>query len=79
MRGIPRRLRQPSPATVISLVALFVSLSGVSYAAVKIGSSQIKDNSITGKDIKNKSLTAADISGRLKGDDGDKKKSKKKD
>jgi hypothetical protein len=66
MRGIPRRLRQPSPATVISLIALFVSLSGVSYAAVKIGSSQIKDNSIQSKDIKNKTIALKDLASKTR-------------
>ena len=29
-----RRLRAPSPALVISLIALFVALGGTSYAAI---------------------------------------------
>jgi hypothetical protein len=62
MRGIPRRLGKPSPATLISLIALFVSLGGVSYAAAKIGSSQIKDNSIQSKDIRNKAIALNDLS-----------------
>jgi hypothetical protein len=31
-----RRLRTPSPALVISLIALFVALGGTSYAAIKL-------------------------------------------
>jgi|HigsolmetaAR202D_1030399.scaffolds.fasta_scaffold16003_2 hypothetical protein len=55
-------MQRPSPAIVISLVALFCSLSGGALAArTLITGSQIKDNSITGRDIKNSSLTGADI------------------
>lgn len=54
------------PATIISCIALFVALSGASYAAVKlpknsVGSKQIKKNSVTGAKVKNRSLTGADI------------------
>jgi hypothetical protein len=34
------RPRLPSPATVIALVALFVSLGGVSYAVTQIGTNR---------------------------------------
>ncbi len=33
-------------ANVMATLALFVALGGTSYAAAKIGSAQIKDNSI---------------------------------
>jgi hypothetical protein len=52
---------RPSPALVISLVALFVSLGGVGYAAATIGSAQIKNNSIRGKDIRNSTITGKDV------------------
>jgi hypothetical protein len=52
---------RPSPALVVSLIALFVSLGGVGYAAATIGSSQIKNNSVQSKDVKNSSLTGKDI------------------
>ena len=35
-----------SPATVLSLIALFVALGGVSYAAVTINGKNIKNNSV---------------------------------
>ena len=41
-----RRLRQ-SPAMVVAMLALLVSLGGVSYAATKIGTSQIKNGAVT--------------------------------
>jgi hypothetical protein len=55
------RPRTPSPATAISLLALFVALGGSSYAAVKIGSAQIKNNSIKSTDVKNRSLRGVDL------------------
>ena len=44
--------RRPSPALVISLIALFVSLGGSGYAALTISGKNIKNESITGKDVK---------------------------
>ena len=53
-----RFVRRPSPALVISCIALFVSLGGVSYgvATGAIDGREIKNNTITGSDVKNKSL-----------------------
>ena len=50
-----------SPATVIASIALFASLGGVGYAAATIGSAQIKNNSVQGKDIKNGTIKSPDI------------------
>jgi hypothetical protein len=55
-----KRLR-PSPAMVVALIALFVAMGGVGYAAATIGSAQIKNNSVRGKDLKNYSITGKDI------------------
>jgi hypothetical protein len=52
---------RPSPALIISLVALFVSLGGVGVAAVTITGKNVKNSSLTGKDIKNSSLTGKDV------------------
>lgn len=52
---------RPTPATVIASVALFVSLGGVGYAAATIGSAQIKNNSVQGKDIRNGTIKSPDI------------------
>ena len=52
---------RPSPALVISLIALFVSLGGVGYAAVTITGKNVKNSSLTGKDVKNSSLTGSDV------------------
>lgn len=67
-------LGRPSPAMVVACIALFLGLSGVGYAAAKIGSAQIKNNSVQGKDIKNKTIKTGDISkgtiDSLKGQNG---------
>ena len=38
---------RPSPALVISCIALFVALGGVSYAVTQIGTRQIKNGAVT--------------------------------
>ncbi len=65
------RLRPPSPALVIAVIALFVALGGGAYAALRVGSAQVADNSLRsrdvrnnelrGKDVRNRSLTRADV------------------
>jgi hypothetical protein len=57
-----RRLlrHRPSPALVVSFVALFVALGGVSYgvATGSIDSREIKNNSILSRDIHNNGIVA---------------------
>jgi hypothetical protein len=48
----------------IPYLALFVALSGSAFAAVKVGSAQVADNSLRGVDIRNRSVTGADIARR---------------
>lgn len=60
------RLGRPSPALVISIVALVMAMGGTGYAALKlpknsVGSKQLKKNSVTGSKVKNGSLTGADL------------------
>jgi hypothetical protein len=50
----------PSPAMVVALVALVMSLGGSAYALVVTGK-QIRNNSVTAKDIRNRSLTGSDV------------------
>jgi hypothetical protein len=50
----------PSPAMVVAVIALVMSLSGGAYALVITGKS-IKNGSVTGKDIHNHSLTGNDV------------------
>jgi hypothetical protein len=56
-------LRRPSPALVISMVALFVSLSGVSYGVATgfIDSREIKNNEIRSLDIRNNEVRTRDL------------------
>jgi hypothetical protein len=53
-----RRLRAPSPALVISLIALFVALGGTTYAATTalINGSQIKPHSIAKNRLTSKAV-----------------------
>lgn len=54
--------RRPSPALIISVIALFVSMGGVSYGiANSVGSREIKNSSIRGVDMKRNSITAREI------------------
>jgi uncharacterized protein YjbI with pentapeptide repeats len=63
--------RRPTPAFVVAVLALLLAVSGTSYAAGKITSAQIKNNTVSsadlknnsaqGKDVKDGSLTGADI------------------
>ncbi len=48
-------------ANVVSTLSLFVLLGGSAYAATKIGSKQIKDNSIQSKDIKDNGIRGKDV------------------
>jgi hypothetical protein len=64
-----RRLKAPSPALVISLIALFVALGGTTYAATSlrknsVGTAQLKNGAVTKKKINKKTIAA------LKGNQG---------
>jgi hypothetical protein len=61
-----RRLRAPSPAFVLSLLALFVALGGTTYAAAtlpknSVGTKQLKKNAVTSVKIKKGAITASKI------------------
>ena len=61
MRSILRR--RPSAAIIISCLALFMALGGVSYgfAAGSIDSREILNNDVRGKDVRQSTLTGADV------------------
>jgi hypothetical protein len=70
--GRSRRRRlvpKPSPATVLAALALLVATAGTAAAQKKhypeFNGVDIIDNSLTGKDIKNRSLTAREFKGGL--------------
>lgn len=61
-----RRLKAPSPALVVSSIALFVALGGTTYAATSlprnsVGAKQLKKNAVISQKIKNRAVTAAKI------------------
>jgi hypothetical protein len=58
--------RRPSPALVISLIALFVALGGTGYAALRlpknsVGTKQLKKNAVTGSKIKKNAVTSSKV------------------
>ena len=55
------RVPRPSASLLVSTAALMVALGGTSYAALKIDSSDIKDNSVKSSDIKDKTIKSRDI------------------
>jgi hypothetical protein len=64
-RGIPQVLsrirRLPSPALLISTIALFVAIGGISWAAATIGTSDIKNGAVTTKKLHNNAVSTKKI------------------
>jgi hypothetical protein len=54
-----------SPSMVVALIALFVSLGGVSWAVAvnSVGTKAIKDNSVQGRDVRDDTLESRDLAG----------------
>jgi len=52
---------RPSPALVISMIALFVSVSGVAWAAATIGTNDIKNGAVTAEKLHNNSVNTQKI------------------
>jgi hypothetical protein len=52
-----------SPSMAVAMIALFVSLGGVSWAVAtgSIGSKAVKDNSIQGRDVRDETLESRDV------------------
>ena len=76
------QLRRPSPAMLVALTALFISLGGVSYGVAtgsidsreiknnSVGTKDLRNNDVRGKDIRNSTITGRDIkTGTIKGSD----------
>jgi len=59
MKGLKNR--RPSPAMVVSVVALIVALAGTAYAAQRINGGAIKKQTIGGGKLKRKTLTGFQI------------------
>jgi len=59
-----QRLRRPSPALVIAVIALICALTGTAWAALgknSVGSKQLKKNSVTTAKIKKEAVAAGKI------------------
>ena len=56
--SIARRIPRPSAAIVVAFAALFTALSGTGYAALMISGKSIINGTVTGLDVKNRSLGA---------------------
>jgi hypothetical protein len=54
-------IRLPSPAMGVALIALIVAMTGTTYAAVRIGTKQIRDNAITSNKIRNGAVKNIDL------------------
>ena len=61
MRSILRRLSRRH-STAVAYLALFAALGGSAYAAVTVTGKNIKDGTITGRDVKNRSLGTSKLS-----------------
>ena len=61
------RIRKPSPAMLVAIAALVVSLGGTSYAALKlpagsVGTKELKKNAVSSPKVKDGSLLVKDFS-----------------
>ncbi len=54
-------IRLPSPAMGVALIALVVAMGGSSYAALRIGTKQIKNNAVTSEKIRNGAVRNIDL------------------
>src|SRR5262245_10140068 len=61
MSALTRRIPRPSAALVVAIVALFMALGGTSYAALKITGKNVENSTLTGADVKNKSLAEKEL------------------
>jgi hypothetical protein len=61
---------KPTPTLLIALVALVFAMAGGAVAATQITGSQIVNGSVTGKDVKNRSLSKSDFRGSVRGPRG---------
>lgn len=72
LKKLLARFARVSPAMIVAMIALFVALSGTAVATTSalVGSAQIRNNSITGLDVKNRSLRPIDFRGSVRGPRG---------
>lgn len=58
---ITSRLRRIRPVHVIAFAALILAVGGTAYAGAKIGSKDVRNESLRGIDVKNSSLGGSDL------------------
>jgi hypothetical protein len=56
-----KRLRMPSPAMIVALLALCVALGGSAYAASQIDGNSIRNGTIRGKKLHDRTITSRQI------------------
>jgi hypothetical protein len=61
MRSILRQLSRRH-STAVAYLALFAALGGTAYVAVTVTGKNIKDGTVTGRDVKNRSLGTSKLS-----------------
>ena len=56
-------IRRPSPALIVAVIALFLSLGGVSYglATGSIDSRELRDNTVRSRDLRNNDVRGGDV------------------
>src|SRR3954447_21474606 len=64
-------MARPSPSTAIAVIALFVAMSGTTYAVTKpprnsVGSAQLRPGAVRSSDIKNGAVTARKLARSLR-------------
>ncbi len=55
------KLRLPSPAMIVALLALFVATTGTAVAGVMITGANVKNNTLSTLDVMNNTLTTTDV------------------
>jgi hypothetical protein len=64
------RIPRPTYASVTATIALFAALGGTSYAALTISGKDIRNGTVTGADLRNESIASRDVdNGSLTGSD----------
>lgn len=61
-----RKTRRPSGGMVVAIIALIAACTGTAFAAAKITSNDVKNDSLRSADVRDRSLRAKDLAPRAK-------------